>query len=865
MAARAAQCDRVKPLDTAETFNENPILRAIFPRGRRPGPVAVAACLFLLTGAGQVSGQVSGDGNQETDQRPEMASPLPRAGEGKKPASPSSGSTPAVAPGAAASSPSASTTSAPTASPVTLTTLPVVMVSGNRDLDLRESLSPGVVSFARPDDVKGEHKSIPDLLDQIPGVYVRSQSGRAHYTTASIRGSAPSQVNIYIDGVPMNLSNEMAADISTLPVSGIERVEVYRGTTPARFSGAPIGGAINIVTKKPEEFVGSISFGKRSFNSEQYATTMHFPLLGGHMLIAMDRDATEGDFEYTDESVKAMNGIEVMDWTQTWMPLWQNSTCGPSAQPCSGPLPEKRKRMANRVDKENTIFKWESQRFLLKFAGTDLDRMLPMALNQGGAAGYGNHLQDMPQYRLTTYNQDRRQVMRKREAIAGWRDSFGPIDTAIHLTWLKNSQSYRNNYLLASAAGSLFHMGDAWNDYNTTRKGLSGDLSWRLNEDGRFAHLVEFHTDYYDEELDTQMSGRPKQSDFLSQFSRKKYNVQIQDMITARPWANLQITPLIRYEKLKGPTVGTYAVPWSNTGNLESRATGSLSLKKNFESGWQLFGNGGTYVRFPNFYEIYGNGFGIVAGTDSVGQTTALQAEQGRNIDVGTGWQGKLSEEIRANFRLTAFQRKTKSTIALFMTPVGGQYVNGGPARYRGIEFEGSVAWGSRYDLQLALTRQSAWFTGDYSYWYFPATLSRPETRFPGERIRVLNIPDIVANARFNMRFLNNALTAYVEANHVGRVHVEQNRYEKPLTTLNVGANWLAAKTGPDKGLRISFGVNDVFNEGPKQMQGGEGAKGIGYVYTDQNNPAKPQYIVPANVSNPRQGRTFYATLNWSY
>ncbi|MDR0674418.1 MAG: hypothetical protein LBF93_12405, partial [Zoogloeaceae bacterium] len=68
--------------------------------------------------------------------------------------------------------------------------LPAVTVSGSRE-DPRDILSPGVVSVVYPDDVKGEHKALSDLLDQIPGVYVRRQSGSGHYTTASIRGSAP--------------------------------------------------------------------------------------------------------------------------------------------------------------------------------------------------------------------------------------------------------------------------------------------------------------------------------------------------------------------------------------------------------------------------------------------------------------------------------------------------------------------------------------------------------------------------------------------------------------------------------------------------------------------------------------------------
>jgi outer membrane receptor protein involved in Fe transport len=723
------------------------------------------------------------------------------------------------------------------------------MVSGDRD-QLLDALSPGIVSIAKPDDVKGEHKSIPDLLDQIPGVYVRSQSGSAHYTTASIRGSAPSQVNIYVDGVPMNLSNEMAADISTLPVSGIERVEVYRGTTPARFSGAPVGGAINIITKKPTEFIGSISIGKRSFNSEQYATNMHFPFLTGHMMVAVDRDTTDGNFEYTDKTIKTMNSTVFADGSTP------ASQAGMSTQ-----LPAKRKRQANRVDKENLLIKWEDKRFIFKFAATDLDRMMPGSVPEH--IRYIDHTQDLPQYTPDPQNHERRQVMRKREAIAGWRESFGAIDTAINLTWLKNKQSYRDALLMTLPLSFQNMMGGAWNDYTTTRKGVSGDLVWRLNEAGSFKHQVEFHTEYYDEKLEADLSGRIIDSDFLSQFHRKKRNVQLQDMITIAPLGGLQITPLIRAEKLTGPTIGSRRNPAlkGGSGDYNWETTGSLNAKKAFENGWQLFGGTGTYIRYPNFYEIYGNGWGIVPNSDSTGKAVALVPEKGRTVEAGFGWQGRFSEDFRGNFRITGFERKTENNISLLSTPIAAKYINVGDAIFRGIEIEGNIAWTTRADIQFAVTKQEAHYTGGSSgYFYFGG--NSVVQRFPGQTIHVLAVPDVTANVRLNMRFFNNTLSAFIEGNHIGRIYYNQDQWEKPLTRMNVGGSWLAAKVGPNKGLRVSFGVNDVFNEGPKQEMGRDG----GYMFTHPNSNFYPQqYSYSPNVLYPYQGRTVYATLNWSY
>ncbi|MDR3157444.1 MAG: TonB-dependent receptor plug domain-containing protein [Zoogloeaceae bacterium] len=785
--------------------------------------------------------------------------------------------------------------------------LPAVEVLGEASR-LRDVISPGVASVVYPDEVKGEHKALPDLLDQIPGVHVRRQSGSGHYATASIRGSAPSQVNIYVDGVPMNLANEVAADISTLPISNVERVEVYRGVVPARFSGAPIGGAINIVTKKPTAFSGSISLGKRSFNGEQYAASLNFPLLGGHMLIGLDADRSEDDFEYEDYAIKGLDSLVFGDGKNCYS--W--GSCGhpydtkyPSptynGDPTQGTrFPVKRKRQSNSVEKKNGFFKWENERFVAKFALTNLERMLPEAVLY--VSRYQEHYQDLPWHTPSMRNKESSQSLQKREALVGWRESFGKLDAAVNLTWLQNDQ-YFSNYLKYQKPSSSSFMGGAWSSYATTRYGVSGDLAYGFNETGRFPHRAELHAAWYDEKMEGELSNSPAASDFLNQFRREKTDVQLQDTLTIVPLGNLQITPLVRAEKLTGPTLGSFRfVRLKTSGDIGWKTTGSLALKKDFDNGWQVFASKGSYIRYPNFYETYGNGFGLTRRYQSDGTASALYPENGRTVDAGFGWRGRFTEKLSGDFRLTWFQRKTKNSIVLYSTPFAAAYVNGGPAVHRGLELEGGVAWGSRADIQFAVTRQDGHFTGDYSYWGYPASSSTPEKRFPGQTIKVPQIPDIVANVRLNLRFLNNDLTAFVEANRVGRIYYENNAWENPLTTVNLGGSYRFVKTGPGKGARFSFGVNDVFNRGPKQTLGGR-YEGFKYQYyscglpdgsslpTDVvfGNTSHPEYMncllanfglpppgysyfmtqeeynFKRNVHYPRAGRTFYATLSWTF
>ena len=67
----------------------------------------------------------------------------------------------------------------------------------------------------------------------------------------ALRGSNPDEVLIYVDGVPLNIAEGGGVDISTLPLGDVERVEVYRGTTPLAFGEAALGGVVSITTRTP--------------------------------------------------------------------------------------------------------------------------------------------------------------------------------------------------------------------------------------------------------------------------------------------------------------------------------------------------------------------------------------------------------------------------------------------------------------------------------------------------------------------------------------------------------------------------------------------------------------------------------------
>ena len=164
--------------------------------------------------------------------------------------------------------------------------------------DWEEKLSPGTVTVIRPDDYKGEQKDLADFLKMVPGVHVHEVNGKGHYTTVSVRGSTTAQVGLFVDGVLFNLGGDAAADISTIPIHNVERIEVYRGYIPSRFGGTFIGGVINIVTKKPNRGNVTASVGRGSFGGKKANLQFDLPLGDGTLMVGINHDESKGNFKY---------------------------------------------------------------------------------------------------------------------------------------------------------------------------------------------------------------------------------------------------------------------------------------------------------------------------------------------------------------------------------------------------------------------------------------------------------------------------------------------------------------------------------------------------------------------------------------
>ena len=93
--------------------------------------------------------------------------------------------------------------------------------------------------------------TVAEALQYVPGVYVEFNGGPGAGANIRIQGSDYRHVAVYRDGDPMSpLANPMA-DLSSIDLASVEKIEIYKGAASSAW-GSALGGVVNIITKAPE-------------------------------------------------------------------------------------------------------------------------------------------------------------------------------------------------------------------------------------------------------------------------------------------------------------------------------------------------------------------------------------------------------------------------------------------------------------------------------------------------------------------------------------------------------------------------------------------------------------------------------------
>ncbi len=707
----------------------------------------------------------------------------------------------------------ANTTSAPQPGSTDEYTFAPLVVEADRP-DWEKKLSPGTVSVIEVPKYKGEQKTLADLLQTVPGVYIDKLSGggTGHYTTARIRGSSASQVNIYIDGVLVNTGSEQAVNLENLNIDNVERIEVYRGYIPARFAGAAMGGAINIVTKKPDKTDGKLSYGLRSFGGQKVNLETTAPVGKGSLLLAANHEEATGDFKYYKPYINFDND--------------------------SPTYPRTRWRQDNGYEDNNILAKWQDDNWFVKLNYINNKTHTPQAV--------GSYLADLPeQYwphsfstaqrtmRDSTVDTEKTELSFGRRQQTGqveWGWKLGTVHQDKQALWMRYANGNRDFVL----GGNTFR-NDTYN--------ASIDGTWKMGEH----HLLEFLTTASKETMKVKFDADQYSSTawknsfehlFLPKYNLSNYYFQLQDTMKLDDAGSLTFTPLVRAQKADIGIDVKEGEGWLYSYNL--------GLKKKLNDQWTTWATYGTYHRLPSWYEVFGDGVNLVSKWyefNSVSKwSPETYAEHGKNWDVSVNRTGKLFGTDN-DTTLTYFHRQSENLLTTVFNPLTGAtwYANYGAGNIRGVELSNKLHW-RRYDFTLSATWQDSLITKGYTPYANMSNAAWEGQPFPWT-------PEWTFNARLDYRFPGDKLSVFGEYNWTDDLSwyngSGERAYYEALGLFNIGM-----KYSFDKQFKLIAGINDIANKGPEQQYLYESHSGNGTL---------------GNVAYPQQGRTYYMTMEYSF
>ncbi|MEL6560882.1 MAG: TonB-dependent receptor, partial [Bacteroidota bacterium] len=142
-----------------------------------------------------------------------------------------------------------------------------VVILGESDAVLK-SIDPIQMTVLESKDLRAQPLGARDLIKKATGVQVREQGGLGSNISFSLNGLSGRSVRIYLDGTPIEfLGNGLA--LNAIPISQVERVEVYKGVIPIDVATDALGGGINIITRNIKGTYMEATYQVGSFNTHR--------------------------------------------------------------------------------------------------------------------------------------------------------------------------------------------------------------------------------------------------------------------------------------------------------------------------------------------------------------------------------------------------------------------------------------------------------------------------------------------------------------------------------------------------------------------------------------------------------------------
>ena len=159
-------------------------------------------------------------------------------------------------------------------------------------------------------DYAGLHRDLGSVLTSISGIDVMRTGGLGTYSTLSIRGSSANQVQVYLDGMPLNTGGSAAVDIGKIPLGSLRRITVYKSSAPLELTGMNAGGVVELTTQPDDDDILAAAAEGGSYGYLKGGALISRRIGAVNHRLSIDAAHSNNDFPYVWDITPLQNGDE---------------------------------------------------------------------------------------------------------------------------------------------------------------------------------------------------------------------------------------------------------------------------------------------------------------------------------------------------------------------------------------------------------------------------------------------------------------------------------------------------------------------------------------------------------------------------
>lgn len=504
-------------------------------------------------------------------------------------------------------------------------------------------------SAVRRDELVGPGRSAADALRGEVGLTVAESGGLGAASTASVRGATAAETPVYLAGVRINDDVAGAADLSTLPLFIIDRVEVYRGNAPLEADRFGIGGAIFFEPIEPREPLAGVGALAGSYGSR---AAWAFAATGGKdhgLLVGARLEGADNDYPFTnDQGTLFDDGDDRVEELQnadaTVLDLWALG----HARIGNGGT----KLVLNRFEREQGVVRLA----------------------------------------LVPTHASRQRTRRTLAAVTG----KAPVSPAFALdarTALVVTQTTLDDplYELSLRTNRIELLGERMEQHLGARADIADIATFRFALDAGPERLRRY------EGTGTSAENAALDARRLTTRLAVHGDIEIAPGIAVRPLGALEC-----HATQASISAATDAISDDASGCDELEPTGRLGVLGVFGE-FSTFAGVGRYVRVPTLGELYGMSV-VVRGNPR------LESETGTTFDAGARFTHRLDGQIAPLWAAASAYTRGASELVSFVRTAQGYVVpvNVGEARLSGLEVEAGVGFLRHFSAEAGVTALDA-------------------------------------------------------------------------------------------------------------------------------------------------------------